>query len=190
MAGKTTVARMIASRLQYACLGTDDIGVALTVATQATTHPAFHCMDGVDYRAYYLERDDATLAREADALHERMWPALQAIIRNHADWGSPLVIEGWALRPRFVAHLTGDVAGVFLVADDALLEARARSDNFSRGATDPEQMIRRFVARSLGYNHMLREETARSGLRVVRVAVNMRAEEIADACLRLLARES
>jgi hypothetical protein len=49
-------------------------------------------------------------------------------------WDSPLVIEGYALRPSYVHSLTGDISGVFLLADAALIEKRVRSSDFSNPA--------------------------------------------------------
>jgi hypothetical protein len=44
--------------------------------------------------------------------------------QKHEAWGHPVVIEGYALRPSYVRSLTGDVSGVFLLAEEALIEKR------------------------------------------------------------------
>jgi len=47
-----------------------------------------------------------------------------------------MVIEGYALRPSYVHTLTGDVSGVFLLADEELIEQRVRASEFSEGASN------------------------------------------------------
>jgi len=53
MVGKSTVARLVASRLQYECVSTGDIGIAIAAVTDASTHPESHYMGTQDYRDYY-----------------------------------------------------------------------------------------------------------------------------------------
>jgi hypothetical protein len=99
------------------------------------------------------------------------------------------VIEGYALRPADVATLTGDVSGVFLLADEALIKERVRASDFSVGASDVQTMIERYCARSFWYNAMLRQEVARLGLKALEISDGMPPEEIVDGCLSLLARD-
>jgi hypothetical protein len=117
-----------------------------------------------------------------------LWPALRTLIQNHEAWGHPLVIEGYALRPAYVHTLAGDVSGVFLLADEALIEKRVRSSDFSEGASNVALMIERYCARSFWYNAMLREQVSQLGLKALEISDGMRPEEIVDGCLNLLAR--
>ncbi|MBT3994823.1 MAG: hypothetical protein HOF01_03400 [Chloroflexi bacterium] len=103
MVGKSSVARSIASRLGYGCTSTDDIGLAIKTVTTADTHPRSHAMDGVDYRDYYTTRSVEQLLADGMGMHEEMWPGIEASIRSHADWGLPIVYEGWAMWPERVA---------------------------------------------------------------------------------------
>jgi 2-phosphoglycerate kinase len=182
MLGKTTVARMLACRLGYSSLSTDDVGVAIGAVRKRDQHP-------IDYREYYIVNSLQTLIQDLNEGHEALWPALRTIVQNHEAWGHPLVIEGWALRPSFVHSLAGDVSGVFLLADEALIEKRVRSSDFSEGASDVALMIERYCARSFWYNAMLRAEVARLGLKALVISDGMRTEEIVDQCLSLLSRD-
>ena len=182
MLGKTTTARMLACRLGYCSISTDDIGIAIGSVTRRESHP-------IDYREYYIVNSLQVLIRDINAEHERLWPALRAIIQKHEAWDYPLVIEGYALRPSYVHSLTGDVFGVFLLADNVLIEKRVRSSNFSERASNVELMIERYCGRSLWYNAMLREEVARLGLKALDISEEMRPEEIVDECLSLLSRD-
>ena len=182
MLGKTTAARILACRLGYSSVSTDDIGVAIGAVTKADRPP-------IDYREYYIVNSLEELIQDLNVGHERLWPALRTIIQNHESWGPPLVIEGYALRPDYVHTLAGDVSGVFLLAGEALIEKRVRASDFSQGASDVELMIERYCARSFWYNAMLREQVSRLGLKALEVSDGMRPEEIVDACLRLLSRD-
>jgi 2-phosphoglycerate kinase len=182
MLGKTTAARILACRLGYSMLSTDDVGVAIGAVTQKER-------PSIDYREYYIVNSAQALVQDLNEGHERLWPALRAIIQNHATWGHPLVIEGYALRPAYVHGLSDDVSGVFFLADDALIEKRVRSSDFSEGASDVQTMIERYCQRSFWYNAMLKDEAARLGLNALEVCDDMSPDEIVDGCLDLLERD-
>jgi len=186
LVGKSTVARIIAWRLGYACISTDDIGASLAAVTDPKEHPAFHYMNGLDYREYYITTAIDQLVEDIDQQHGAVWPAVARLFEDHSTWGCPAVIEGWALRPEYVAGLSGDISGLFLLADDALVEARTRADDFSAGASDPEAMIQNYLDRSFHYNARLRGQVAGMGLKSIAVSAEMTPEKIADKCITLL----
>jgi 2-phosphoglycerate kinase len=179
MIGKTTVARILACRLGYSSISTDDIGAAIGSVTMTDRHP-------IDYREYYIANSKEKLIQDANNQHEALWPALRTLFQNHQAWGHPVVIEGWALRPSYVHSLSGDVSGLFLLADDALIEMRVRSSGFSKGASNVALMIERYLERSLWYNAYLRDEVTRLGLKALAISDGMQPEEIVDGCLSLL----
>jgi hypothetical protein len=78
---------------------------------------------------------------------------------------------------------------LFLLADEALIEKRVRSSDFSEGASSVELMIERFCERSYWYNAYLRGEVARLGLKALEISDGMRPEEVVDECLSLLSRD-
>ena len=182
MLGKTTAARILACRLGYSYISTDDIGVAIGAITERDRPE-------IDYREYYIVNSLEELIQDMNTGHERKWPALRAVIQRHEAWDYPLVIEGYGLRPSYVHSLTGDVSGVFLLADEALIEKRVRSSDFSEGASNVQTMVERYCARAFWYNAMLRAEVARLGLNALEVCEGMRPEEIVDECLSLLSRD-
>lgn len=186
MVGKTTIARIIACRLQYDCISTDDIGAAIASVTDATSHPAFHYMGNRDFREYYVTSSLDNLIRDINNQHKALWPALQTLFRNHSTWGTAAIIEGWALRPGYISQLSGNIAGLFLLASDALLEERVRSSGFSAGASDEEMMIQQYLGRTLWYNAQLRDQVANLGLKTISISADRQPAEIADECMRLL----
>ena len=103
MTGKSAAARLVAAQLGYGCMSTDDIGQAIEAVTTPQSHPALHRMVGQDYREYYVARSITQLIADAEVRHAALWPALERIIVSHASWGTPLVLEGWALQPDAVA---------------------------------------------------------------------------------------
>lgn len=186
MIGKTTVAQVIASRLRYGCISTDDIGSGISAVTNYSSHPAFHYMKDNDFREYYIKHEKDDLIRDINNQHDALWPALSQILLNHMTWDTATVLEGWALRPDYVAQLSGDIDGFFLLADDALIENRVRSSDFSEGASDKDAMIRKYIERSLWYNSLIRTSMARLGLKKVTITAEMQPEEIADMCLEMI----
>lgn len=155
--------------------------------TEPTSHPAFHYMRKLDYREYYITSTGDDLIRDINNHHNALWPALLTLFRNHSTWGTAAIIEGWALRPELVAQLSGNISGLFLLADEALLEQRIRSSGFSRGASDPEKMIQRYLERTLWYNDLIRDQAAGLGLISIPITSAMQPAEITDECMRVLA---
>ena len=188
MVGKSTVARVLASRLQYECVSTDDIGAAIAAVTNVATHPQFHYMGQQDYRDYYATSDIRRLVGDMDNLHAALWPALRILFENHMSWGSPIVIEGWGLRPKYVSELSGDIAGVFLLADDSLLEERVLSSDFSTGSMDRETMLGQYLERSRLYNAMMQAHVSQLGLASIHVLGEMKPDEIADECISVVSK--
>ena len=125
------------------------------------------------------------MEREQQAL----WPAVEAAIRTHATWGSPVLLEGWALQPARVSHLAllGFVS-LWLIVDERLLEDSLRSDvAFYRGALDEEVIGRKFLARSVWDNTHVREAVSQWGLTAVRVPRRASPDELCEICVGLLA---
>jgi 2-phosphoglycerate kinase len=190
MVGKSTIARKIAARLEYGCISTDDVGLAIKTVTTAETHPRSHSMDGIDYREYYINRSVEELLVDGMGMHEEMWPGIEASIRAHADWSFPVIYEGWALWPERVADLLDEldnVSAVWLTASDDFLEVRVRStERFYTGASDQEMMIQKYLPRNIEYNRLMMEAVNRLDLEWVKVDSNKSLEDIADQCFAQL----
>ena len=188
MIGKTTTARRLAARLDYGMMSTDDAGQSIRAVTTPESHPELHPMSGIDYREYYVSRSTERLIQDAENQHLAAWPAVESVIRSHADWAGPIVIEGWALMPEAVAGLNlRGVASLWMVADDSLLEQRIRAnEDFWRGASDEELMIRRYLERSMWHNNRTRARAEQLGLKVVYLEPETSSDELCDLCLRTL----
>ena len=188
--GKSAAARQLAVRLEYGCFSTDDLNQAVRAATSRESHPAFHTMDGLDYREYYTSHSVDQLINDADQYHKALWEPVKEVIKAHATWGSSTVIEGWSLQPEKVMDLgMVEVQSVWLVADRNLFEARVRcKPDFFRGASNEGQMIRHFLERSVIFNDRIRETAGRLGLPLIEVTETDSPAEICERCYCLLCR--
>ena len=190
MSGKTTVAHRLAATLGCGCLSTDDLGEAIRAVTTKDSHPHLHPMDGYDYREYYVTRSPDALIADISLEHRALWPALQSVIRTHATWGAPIVMEGWSLWPERVTELQlPSVCSLWFVADEQTLRERlVKAVEFYRGASDEEAMIDHYLARSFWYNARLKEAVKKFGLASIELPPQAPAHKIVEMCLEQLKR--
>jgi len=190
MAGKTTVAYRLAARLGYGCLSTDDLGEAMRAVTTKDSHPHLHPMEGYDYREYYVTRSPAALIADISLEHRALWPAVQRVIRKHATWGAPIVMEGWSLWPEWVAQLRlPSMQSLWFVAQEETLHERmVQAVEFYRGASDEEAMIWHYLARSFWYNARLKEVVNKCALTSIELPLRAPVHAIVAMCLEQLRR--
>lgn len=168
-AGKTTLGRDLATRIDATSLTADDLLTAAKAVTTPESHPGLHVMSSVSSIEYFTTSSVDQLTADATLQHGAMWPAIDKVIRRRAAWGLPIVIDGWFLRPKKVAELGLDgVVSFWLVADPAVLEARERRNiDFFGRSSDPERMLRNFLGRSFWYNELIRQQATELGLHVL-----------------------
>ena len=185
LSGKSTVARKLASVTGHDHVGTDDLGAAARAVTSKQSHPSLHPMTGVDYREYYIERSIDVLWSEAARAHLALWPAIDSVARDRASWGTPAIIEGWAILPELTAGIEStNICACWIVVDDRLLTDRARSEpGFFSGASDEELMISHFVGRSRRYDDEVERAAASRDLTLVRANIGDSAEALCDRVL-------
>jgi 2-phosphoglycerate kinase len=190
MSGKTTVAYRLAAQLGYGCLSTDDLGEAMRAVTTKDSHPHLHPMEGYDYREYYVTRSPDALIADISLEHHAMWPAVQRVIRTHATWGTPIVMEGWSLWPEWVAQLRlPRVHALWFVAQEETLHERmVKAVEFYGGASDEEAMMRHYLARSFWYNARLKEAVNKFALTSIELPPRAPVDAIVEMCLEQLRR--
>ncbi len=186
--GKTTVARKVAARLEYGCTSSDDLDQAIIAVTNPKTHSNLHIMEKEDHRQYFITKSAARLADDARKMHETGWPALERVIRNHAGWGTPIVLEGWGLLPEKVANLALDnVLSIWLVGENDVFDQRVQHESKFFDATSMKEVfIEKFIGRSLWYNNFLREEAGRMKMNLIETGCNDQPEQIAARCFAIL----
>lgn len=190
MLGKTTVARRIAATTGHGCLSLDDLGEAIRAVTTKDSHPDLHPMDGYDYREYYVTRSPEALIADIELEHRALWPAVERVIRKHATWGAPCVMEGWSLRPEWVAELRlPDVRALWFVAQEqTLVERMDQAAELYRNASDEAAMRDHYLARSFWYNARLRKAVEEFALTGIEIPLGTPVHEIVEACLEQLRR--
>ncbi len=185
-AGKTTLGRALAARLDYASLTVDDLLNATRAITTPQSHPGLHVMNRPNTIEYFTHSPVEQLISDAKLQHQALWPAVERTIRNHATWGTPIVIDGWHLHPEWTQALNLDnVSAHWIVIDRDVLEERERQNTeFLGGSDNPEQMLQRFLARSLWYNALI-EANANSSIPVLR---QDGARTVTDLCCEVESR--
>ena len=159
-AGKTTLGSALAAKLGITSLTIDDLVTAAIAVTTRETHPGLHALRQGPHTEYFTNSSVEQLIADATLRHQATWPMVRQVIRKYASLGRGIVIDGWHIRPEWVAQLQmKNVWSGWLVIDTAVLEARARkNDDFLASSADPERMFRNFMARSLWYNRLIKDQ--------------------------------
>ena len=167
----TEVARALAVRLEYGCLGTDDMIQAIMAVTSVQSHPHFHLLEQKDHRKYFITHTIARMAMDAQYRNEAAWPAFQRVIEYHLEEESPVVIGGWALLPDRVAQLDHpQVRSFWLVADEEFFQNRIQREQSFFDLSPMEGVFaRKFAARSVQINNDLRRAVDKLGLPMLEI---------------------
>ncbi|MEY2934095.1 MAG: hypothetical protein RL033_4844, partial [Pseudomonadota bacterium] len=137
-AGKTALGNAIALRLGVASLSMDDLYSAAVAVTTSESHPELHNMRRRPTLEYYTNSSVQALIEDAVAQHAALWPAIEAVIRQHSTYAPPIVLDGWFVTPRQIADLgLSNVVALWLVVARAELERRERQTNFTEGSANP-----------------------------------------------------
>jgi 2-phosphoglycerate kinase len=187
-AGKTTLAKRLATQRGYALVAIDDLGTALRALTTPPSHPALHPMAGWDYRAYYVAHTPPTLIEHSRQEQQALWPAIAAVIHAHLQWAGPVILEGWQLDPdRVRAASHPHLRTCWLLVDEAVLEARLRADTaFSQGCTDVERLIRHYLERSRWVNDRVRHAAVHEAGVVLEVGPDDAVDTLVARCVQRL----
>lgn len=186
--GKTTVSRVIASRLKYGCLSTDDLLKAITSVTTPESHPSFHFMAGWTTQEYYVNHTaDELIFHNMERL-KTFHLAIEGVIKSHLAKDDPIVIEGFGLWPNAIKNLNSpDIGMVWLVADETLLDKRTRNIKpLYEGASDEERLIQNYVGRSVCYNSKVIEAVERLGFPLIKVSDEISVEALSETLLKTI----
>lgn len=162
-AGKTTLGSALATKLGVTSLTIDDLVTAAIAVTTPESHPGLHALRKGPHTEYYTNSSVQQLIADATLRHEATWPMVRQLIRKYVMMGRGIVIDGWHIRPEWVAQLQMEnVWAGWLVIDPKVLEERERQQgvDFLKGSTDPEKMFRNFMGRSLWYNDLIKQQAA------------------------------
>jgi len=162
-AGKTTLGSALAVKLGVTSLTIDDLVTAVVAVTTPETHPGIHALRKGPHTEYFTNSSVEQLIADATLRHEATWPMIQQLVRKYTKSGRGIVIDGWHIRPEWVAQLQlPNVWAGWLVIDPTVLEARERQNNggWLKGSANPKRMFKNFMARSLWYNDLIKEQAS------------------------------
>ena len=118
-----------------------------------------------------------------------VWPKVKAIVASRLDDTSAtgLVLEGSALWPEFATSLDFDrVGALWLTAAEETFRQRIYTNSrYSTKAPREQEMIDKFLQRTIAYNARMVEIVNRRGFNLVDV-MDSNATELAERCLLAL----
>ncbi|MCB9007846.1 MAG: zeta toxin family protein [Ardenticatenaceae bacterium] len=185
-AGKTTLGSALAVKLGVNSLTIDDLVTAVIAVTTPETHPGIHALRKGPHTEYFTNSTVDELIADATLRHEATWPMVARLIQKYTYLKRGIVIDGWHIRPEWVAQLQlPNVWAGWLVIDPTVLEARERkNDEFLEGSADPERMFANFMGRSLWYNNLMK---AQADALQINVLYQDGTKSVDDLCQLVLA---
>lgn len=180
-AGKSTLAASIGDALGWTVMSTDKLA---RHPGRPWPSPPPHIED------YYKALSDGTIYRLLLDHHGNMWPVIQRLLRDHREQDTPLVLEGSALRPEYLATLgSNESCMVYLYSDSDFLRERmyhqSRYHELDRGH---QRIVDKFVDRSLRDNKETSEAARLHGLLTIDVRDTDAVETFRDDLTRRLDR--
>lgn len=183
-AGKTTLGAALAARLGIASLTVDHLKTAASAITTPETHPGLHVMSKEPSLDYFTNNSPEQLIADAAMQHEAVWPMVRKVVRKHALYGTPIVIDGWHMRPNWVAQLNlANVWSGWIVASEAVLEEREKKLAWYGESTNPERMLANFLARSYWYNNLIKEQATQYQMTILPQPGENSVDELCDMVL-------
>lgn len=143
--GKSTLAGLLSARLGWEAISTDSLARHPGRPWQGIPAPV---------EEYYTQLSADTIHWFLKVHHQNIWPLIHSLIDSKSGTDNPLIFEGAALRPEFIAPLLGDtVAGVFLHAgNDFLLERMRSHARYDDATAGQRRIMDAFIERSLREN--------------------------------------
>ncbi|MFI6638830.1 hypothetical protein [Streptomyces sp. NPDC050504] len=157
--GKTTVSRALARRYAVPVVEVDDIVEALLAVTRPEHLPDVH-----HWRTHpeAAAGEPESVVERQIAIARALAPAVAAVVANHLDTDTPVILEGDYVLPELAAAVDGRVKGVFVHERD---EARVAANYLAR---EPEAGPQHHRARvSVLYGQWLAERAGAHGVPVV-----------------------
>ena len=127
-------------------------------------------MNKMPHVEYFTNSSVEQLKADANMQHEAAWQFIKSLILKHATWDpSPIVIDGWHLRPSKVAELDLPTiwSGWIVISPSVLVEREKKNLEWLQGSSSPERMLENFQARSLWYNDLIKEEASQLQMNIL-----------------------
>ena len=186
-AGKSTIARRIASQHGLRFYATDDVMADHARRSTQEDCPWLHRFMAMDMDERWVNRPPKTLL---ETFHWFQGEGFNMIIEDLLSLPSEhgvipgTIVEGFRLLPRLVKPLLSQPAhAVWLLPTpafrQAVLESRGGSAwGFLARTTDPERALRNLLERDRMFTDILREETARLDLPAIEVDATLTEDDL------------
>lgn len=187
--GKTTLGCALAAKLRIASVTIDDLLTVAQTVTTPETHPGLHVMRKVPHLEYFTNSSVDQLKADANVLHEASWPLVRSVILKHAEWApSPIVIDGWHLRPGMVAELNlhNVWSGWIVITPSVLVQREKNNIKWLQGSSNPERMLENFLARSLWYNDLIKEQASKLQMNILPQAGDASVDDLCEMILETI----
>jgi len=184
--GKTTLGCALAARIGASSVTIDDLMTVAKTATTPETHPELYLFRDMSHVEYFTNSSFEQLRSDAERQSGAIWPFVKNLIVKHFRWTTtPVVIDGWHLRPHRVAELSSNEidANWIYIAPTALERRERKNIEFLQGSSDPEKMFRNFLSRSLWCNDLVRDQAEAAGMTVIHQAGDTSVSDLCDAIL-------
>jgi 2-phosphoglycerate kinase len=187
--GKTTLGTALAARLGIASVTIDDLLTVAQTVTTPETHPGLHVMRKKPYLEYFTDSSVEQLKADADLQHAATWPFVKNLIFKHAGWApSPIVIDGWHLRPGRVAELNLPAvwSDWIVIEPSVLVEREKRNLGWLGGSSNPERMLENSLGRSLWYNDLIRAQASELQMNILHQDGNTSVKDLLEKVLETI----
>lgn len=176
-AGKSTMAGLIAKKLNIPWISTDQIREIMRVTARREDMPKLFTPEGYTAEKFLTEFSAEEIVRMEMEQGEAAWIGIKKIIEDDYTWKDGFVVEGVNILPHLVKKDFGDdknVKAVFLVDEDA---DRTRHVVFTRGLWDDantysDDVKEKEVEWSLLFSHKIKSEAETHGYPCVEVTKN------------------
>ena len=170
-AGKSTLARRIGQTLNWPVFSTDRMG----------RHPGRPWEKAPPHVLEFYERMSAEAIHTfLQHHHLNMWPGIMRLIDDHQHRAAPFVLEGAALRPKYLTDVAADA--VCLTATDNFLRQRIYdASSYITQTTQQQAITDAFVDRSLRENELLQKEAIATQVTCLNVSDQDEVDRFFDA---------
>ncbi len=187
MSGKSTLASSLASLLSFPCIPTDDLGTMAQAMVTKETHPEFfYKSDDESFETYYSQTEPEVLFDDIYNFHMKLWPGVHNVIKAHANWSGPAIVEGYSLYPEQVNGLKEDKLKAFwLICEPEVFAKRfeARNEN---SFFNNKKMRENFILRSQLHNNFISEQAIKYNMKTIEVRISDDSSSIYEKAKLLL----
>jgi len=139
--GKSALSYPLARRYDVNLTEIDDFQVVIEKLTTPEQQPALHWWR-TDWDSFSAMTDEESLAHSIEVSRDVFRPALESVIANHLDGGSPVLLEGSFLLPELAAFdsyddepADGRIRALFVYEKD---EAQIAANFLAREGTEQQ----------------------------------------------------